>query len=76
MSLSYSEENEFSNPFRYIYCVVNTDTQRKTYFEEKPLFAFDYNFYKIELVRVERNSDEFESGVANSLRIKRKPIIF
>ena len=66
--LSLSQTREDNN--KYIYCVINTNNQRKTYFlnEDDTYFTFDIIYLKVELVRVASESEEYKIAVENSLK--------
>ena len=58
---------EFEPPhYKYIYCLINTRTKACNYFEEQPIFAFDYDFLKVELRKVEAFSEEHKVSIANT----------
>jgi hypothetical protein len=63
-------EETFNPPYQFIYCLINTDTNKKNYFYERPEFAFDYSYLKVELIRVDSDSDEYFVAVRNSQRIQ------
>jgi len=58
--------------FRYIYCLKNTDNNRKTYFlnEEDTHFAFGMPYLKVGLVRVVVDSLEYTIAVDNSYKAR------
>jgi hypothetical protein len=58
--------------FRYIYCLKNTDNNRKTYFltEEDTHFAFAFPYLKVGLVRVVVDSPEYAIAVENSYKAR------
>lgn len=55
---------------RYIYCVINTNNKRKTYFlnETDVHFVFNIDYLKVELVKVSVNSEEYDIAVENTLK--------
>jgi hypothetical protein len=70
-------ETEFEpTEYKYIYTLINTRTNKKNYFSEQPIFAFNYDYLKIELNRVKEDSDEYCTSIANSYRLLHHPIIF
>jgi hypothetical protein len=58
--------------FRYIYCLKNTNNNRKTYFltEEDTHFAFDKPYLKVGLVRVVVDRPEYAIAVENSYKAR------
>jgi hypothetical protein len=77
MSVYCSVCDEIFNPndYKFIYCIINTRNNRKNYFSDPPEFAFDYEYLKVELVRVSSDSDEYSVACNNSERIKCSIII-
>ena len=58
--------------YRYIYCLKNTENNRKTYFlnEEDTHFAFAMPYLKVGLIRVVVDSLEYTIAVENSYKAR------
>ena len=66
---SFCEESFEPTNYKYIYTLINTRNNNKNYFADTPTFAFDYDFLKVEVIRVSSDSDEYYTAVSNSQRI-------
>ena len=73
LELEYNREIEY----RFIYCLKNTDNDRKTYFlnEDDTHFAFAFPYLKVGLIRVPVDSVEYSIAVENSYKSRNNFLI-
>ena len=73
----YICEQEYSPyTYKFIYCIINTRHASKNYFIEQPIFAFDFEYLKVELIRVKSDSDEYNTAVDNEYRFNNNRVLF
>jgi len=70
------EETYTPYTYKFIYCLINTRNRNKNYFIEQPVFAFDYDFLKVELIRVQSDSDEYNTALENNFRLNNNSVLF
>jgi hypothetical protein len=67
---SLCEESFEPIDYKYIYRLVNIRNNNANYFADTPEFAFDYDYLKVWVIRVNSNSEEYFTAVSNSQRIQ------
>lgn len=73
LSVCRCKEIEYS----FIYCLMNTNNNRKTYFlnEEDTHFAFAFPYLKVGFIRVAVDSTEYEIAIENSYKCRNNFLI-